>query len=163
HFFAAPHCWATLDYASVESRDISAEMTWTVMRAGTAHGLCVWFDAMLGEGIGLTNAPGGPETIYGQAFFPLSGPVSLGVGDTVSVFLGAELLAEDYVCDWTTRVMDEGHPDRIKASSNHSAFHGAPLSLTRLRNGAAGYTPTLNEDGKIDALVLVLMNSGTPL
>jgi len=161
--FAVPHCWATLDYASVESPDVSAEMTWTPARAGTAHGLCVWFDAMLGDGISVTNAPGGPETIYGNAFFPWSSPASLAVGDTVSVVLRADLIADEYVWRWTTRVMDQGHPDRIKDSFDQSTFHGAPLSPARLRKRAAGYTSTLNEDGQIDALVLDLMGCHTPL
>jgi protein arginine N-methyltransferase 1 len=158
-----PHRWATLDYAAVEGPDIKAEMTWTAVRAGTAHGLCVWFDAMLGNGAAFTNAPGAPETIYGSAFFPWSAPVCLSVGDTVSAVLQGDLIGEDYVWRWLTRVLDQGRSDRIKAAFNQSTFYGEPLSPATLRKRAAGYSPKLNEDGEIDALVLGLMSSSAPL
>ncbi len=161
--FADPLCWATLDYAGVESPDISAEMNWTSARVGTAHGLCVWFDAILVDGVSFTNAPGAPEIIYGNAFFPWSVPVPLSVGDTVSVILRADLVGEDYIWRWDTRVLDQGHPDRIKASFKQSTFYGVPLSPAQLRKRAAGHTPKLNEDSQIDELILKLMSGSTPL
>ena len=83
----APQCWAELDYTTVEDRDVSGTVAWTVTRPGTGHGLSIWFDGTLAEGITISNAPGQPEMIYGRAFFPWSRPVSLAAGDTVSVTL----------------------------------------------------------------------------
>ena len=77
----APQVWATLEYNSVTEPDVGAEIAWTVDRPGTADGLVVWFDATLAEGIQFSNAPGEPELIYGNAYFPLSQPVPLDTGD----------------------------------------------------------------------------------
>jgi protein arginine N-methyltransferase 1 len=158
-----PQVWATLDYATVESPDISAEVSWTVMRAGTAHGLSVWFDAILAEDIGFSNAPDAPELIYGGAFFPWSKPVTLAVGDTISVVLQADLVGDDYFWRWDTHVLNQGHLGQIKANFKQSTFFGAPLSPAQLRKQAASHVPALNEDGQIDHFILKLMSSSTVL
>ena len=62
--------WATLDYDHIENPDVRGNLEWTVDRAGTGHGIVVWFDADLVEGVGFSNAPGAPETVYGCLFFP---------------------------------------------------------------------------------------------
>jgi protein arginine N-methyltransferase 1 len=36
---------------------VAGELTWTAERPVTAHGLVVWFDTELAEGIGFSNAP----------------------------------------------------------------------------------------------------------
>ena len=62
--------WTTLDYAGVENPDVQGNLEWTVERAGTGHGIVVWFDADLAEDVGFSNAPYVPETVYGSLFFP---------------------------------------------------------------------------------------------
>lgn len=158
-----PQCWATLDYATTEARSICAEITWSVARTGTGHGLSVWFDAILAEGIHFSNAPGEPELIYGNAFFPWSKPVALTAGDTVSVVLQADLVGEGYIWRWDTSVMNQGNPEQIKARFKQSSFFGAALSPTQLRKRAGGYIPTLNESGQVDRLILELMTTGISL
>jgi protein arginine N-methyltransferase 1 len=153
-----PQCWATLDYAIVESPDVSGEVTWTVARTGTAHGLNIWFDAILAEGVGFSNAPGSPKLIYGSAFFPWSTPVSVADGDTISVMLQANLVGEDYVWRWNTSVLDQGHPGQVKANFKQSTLFGALLSQARLRKRAASYVPATNEDGQIDQCILAMMD-----
>jgi len=158
-----PQSWATLDYTTIESPDISAEINWDVARSGTAHGLSVWFDATLAEGISFSNAPGMPELIYSIAFFPWTEAVLLRVGDKVSVTLQANLVGEDYVWRWNTCVLEGDNPEKVKAKFQQSTFFGMPLSPAQLRKTAANYVPTLNEDGEIDRLILELMSSGMPL
>jgi protein arginine N-methyltransferase 1 len=153
-----PRCWATLDYTTLENPDVRAEVTWKAKRPGTAHGLCLWFDATLADGIGFSNAPGAPEHIYGQGFFPWFEPVTLAAGDTASVVLRADLVDDDYVWGWDTRVLDQGDPGRIKADFKQSTFFGAPLSPSQLRKRAADHVPALDEDGQIDRQILTLMD-----
>jgi len=86
-----------LSYNTIENPDVKGEITWTVARSGTGHGLSIWFDATLAEGIGFYNGPGMPELIYSMAFFPWSRPVPLTAGDQISVTLGANLVNEDYL------------------------------------------------------------------
>ena len=53
-----PCCWAIVDYLLVASPDVSGDMTFQVVRAGTAHGFVVWFDAVLDDGIELVGKLG---------------------------------------------------------------------------------------------------------
>lgn len=55
------------------------------IRAGTAHGICVWFDTTLVEGVQFSNPPSAPALVYGHAFFPGPEPVALEDGDTIAI------------------------------------------------------------------------------
>ncbi len=151
-------CWATLDYTAVEDANVAATLDWTVMRPGIGHGLAVWFDSILAKGASISNAPGLPELIYGNAFFPWTRPVPLSVGDQVSVSFKANLVGDDYVWRWDTRVLDFQRPDSPKASFTQSTFFGAPLSASRLRKRAAEHEPHLDKNGVIDEFILGLMD-----
>jgi len=151
---------ATLDYATLERADVAGALSWTAAHAADAHGLVAWFDADLGPGAGFTNAPGAPEAIYGQGFFPWSSPVALEPGDTVSVAIRATLVGEDYVWSWRTRV--EGRAG-TKAEFRQSTFFGAPLSPATLARRRADHVGALSEEGRLDRLILTLLDEGLPL
>ena len=153
-----PQTWATLDYTRITDADVSGEASWIAGKSGTAHGLFVWFDAVMGEGAQFTNAPGEPEMIYGNAFFPFSKPVALDVGDNVNVTISADLVGGDYVWRWNTVVGAPGNPERIKAAFRQSTFYGTPLSPAELRRTGAADVPTLGEDGEVDRFILLLMD-----
>jgi protein arginine N-methyltransferase 1 len=153
-----PRQWATLNYNLIENPDVSAEIIMPATRAGTAHGLSLWFDARLAEGVSYSTAPDRPILIYGNAFLPLSAPVALALGDTISVKLSADLVSDDYIWRWNTRVLGQGDPAKVKADFKQSTFFGAPISLERLCKRESGYVPVLDEDGQIDRLVLSLMS-----
>jgi len=87
HLLAPPQCWATLDWTSIEGSDVDATVMLTPVRAATVHGLLVWFDTELAEGVRLSNAPEQPPLIYGRAFLPLQSPVPVRPGDRVTVEL----------------------------------------------------------------------------
>lgn len=159
----APQRWATLDYRSIEQPDVAGELAWTAERPGTAHGVVVWFDAELADGVGFSNAPGRPELIYGQAFFPLQEPAPLSRGDTVTLVLKADLVDDDYVWRWSTQVVAGGGSNRLKASFRQSTFHGAPLSLDRLKRREASYVASASEAARIDQLVLSMLDGRTSL
>lgn len=167
HLLVPPQCWATLDYGSVTSPDIRAKVSWTVTRPGTAHGLGIWFDRTLAEDVRFSNAPGVPESnlpvIYSNVFFPWSRPVALDVGDTVSATLQARLVGQDYIWCWDTNVLKQGDPQRSKADFKQSNFFGLPLSQAQLRKQGANYSPTLNEDGKIEQFILTRMDGKSSL
>ena len=159
-----PRCWATLDYVSLGSPDVSGEVVVAAARAGTAHGMVVWFDSELHEDIGFSNAPGKPELIYGQAFFPWSEPVELTAGDSISVGLQAHLSGEEYLWQWATRVVGAGAASAgVKAEFRQSTFFGAPLSSKSLRKRSESHVPTINEEGQVDRFVLDLMAGNTAL
>ena len=139
--------WATLDYSSVENPDVRGNLEWTVDRAGTGHGIVVWFDAELVEGVGFSNAPGAPETIYGSLFFPWRQSVPLERSQIVCMSLEAKLLAEDYIWRWTTRVMPLEGSKASPLQFEQSTLGGAVLSPEHLHRIAADYIPQFSEEG----------------
>jgi protein arginine N-methyltransferase 1 len=103
-----PRSWATLDYREIESPNVRGRVEWTATKAATGHGILLWFDTVLADGIGFSNAPGEAETIYGSEFFPFSSEVELEPGDAISVELAADLVLDRYVWRWNTRVSCDG-------------------------------------------------------
>lgn len=152
-----PRRWATLDYSAIEDCNVSAQTNWTAERAGVAHGIAVWFDSVLAEDVGFSNAPDAPELIYGSAFFPLTRPVELASGDALTVRLHANLVGGDYVWRWESHAAGRGEPSHVRADFRQSSFHGVPLSPALLRKRAAAYAPALGEEGRIDHFALSLM------
>lgn len=152
----SPRCWFELDYATFTGSSAAATIAWQVERPGTAHGLAVWFDCILKDDVGFSNSPTLPETIYGGAFFPLYQPVTLAAGDQVTVELHADLVGDDYVWRWNTRV--EG-----KADFKQSTFHATVLSADEVHKRSAEYVPVLTEGGRIEKQVLEDMDKGLPL
>jgi protein arginine N-methyltransferase 1 len=157
---APPQRWATLHYPSVERQDVEGQMTWTIGRSGALHGLCLWFDTVLVEGVGFSTGPDHPELIYGSGFFPLSSPVQVEAGDTITVILQARLVGEDYLWSWETRI-EEG--TRVKATVSQSSFFGSPPPLPDLRKHQGAHTPVLGQDGEIDRFILSRMDGEASL
>lgn len=155
--------WTTLDYATVESPDVRGNLEWTVERRGTGHGIVMWFDADLAEGIGFSNAPGAPETVYGSFFFPWTQPVSLEKGQSVCVTLEAQLVEDDYVWRWSTCIEPLPESSASPIQFDQSQLGGAVLSPKRLRKTAADYIPQLSEEGLLRQRTLELMDGNVTL
>jgi protein arginine N-methyltransferase 1 len=158
-----PVRWCELDYSKLESPDIKGEISWTIAQTRTAHGLAVWFDSELIDGIGFSNRPGDAELIYGNAFFPLLRPIQFVEGDEVKITINAHLVGEDYVWTWNTMVFSLGETTKPKTNFKQSSFFGVPLSLGQLRKRSADFNPTLNEEGVTTVEILRLMNGNTSL
>jgi type I protein arginine methyltransferase len=156
---SASVCWAVLDYAKLQETDIHGDAGLRVTREGTAHGLAIWFDSKLAAGVSLSNAPGAPPLIYGQAFFPFSEPVTVAHGDTVHPTMSANLVGEDYVWRWDTSVLDNARAGAVRAAFRQSSFFGAALSHASLRKRAASHVPALTADGEIQRHVLSMFGS----
>lgn len=155
---AAPRCWAELDYATLEDTDVKGRASWCAQRSGTAHGLSVWFESELAPDVTFASGPDQPELVYGSAFFPLTEPVAVTEGDPIEADLRADLVGEDYIWSWRTRVGSSNSSRADKADFSQSSFYASPLSQAQLRKRAACHRPVLNEDGEIALTVLRLMN-----
>ena len=130
---AEPVRWTTIDYYEVNSPDLRAEISWRVARNGTAHGVAVWFDTDLVDGIGFSNHPNEPELIYGNGLFPFSKPVEVMEGERITLRLTAKIVEDDYVWCWDTDFFSREDETRPKVSFKQSTFYGVPLSPDRLR------------------------------
>jgi protein arginine N-methyltransferase 1 len=155
--------WTTLDYASIESADVLGDLDWSVARAGSGHGIVVWFDADLAEGAGFSNAPSAPELIYGSLFFPWTQPVSLSPGQVVRVSLEAKLVETDYVWRWTTCVEPPEGSGAPLIRFEQSQLIGEVLSARQLRKLAADYVPHLSDEGSLRRKTFELMNGTASL
>jgi protein arginine N-methyltransferase 1 len=158
-----PQRWATLDYETLTSPHLEGEVQGQVCRDATAHGLAVWFDAELAEGIGFSNAPGEPPCIYGQAFFPWPEPVPVREGDLVEVSLRARLVQDEYVWVWESTVRGREAPEQVRCRFRQSTFHAAPLSKDRLAKLASNHVPRLNDDGQVALFALERMRGQASL
>lgn len=124
--------WARLDYHAPLARAVRGSGTCAVTKAGAAHGLCVWFDTELVDGVGYSNAPGAPVTsIYGQIFFPWPEAVALAPGDHVQFELRADPVDGEYLWTWSTEIRRAGDeaPSRRFRQSTFKSWPVAPEAL----------------------------------
>ncbi len=132
-----PALWTELDYLSLTSPHLEGRVAWQPAEAGTAHGILVWLEADLAEGIGFSCHPGETETIYGQTFFPFPEPLELVPGIEVEVTLSARLVGSDYTWRWQTRIGAAGSEDEPALHFDQSSFFSTPITaadLARRRN-----------------------------
>lgn len=154
---APAQCWWTLDFYTVEKTNARAALAWTIARPGTAHGIVIWFDALLAPGVSFSNRPG-EDHVHGRSFLPWPAPVNLEAGDVVAVDLCANLVGDDYLWRWDTRVLDQGQPGRLKADFQQSTLLGVILPPAKLQRIAYSHVPNLSRDGYIDRFILGLMD-----
>jgi protein arginine N-methyltransferase 1 len=112
--------WATLDYGVLDSPHVSGTAEWVLPRAATLHGLLVWFDSELAEGIGFSNHPAEPRKIFGQFFLPCEHPIPFAAGDRVRATISADPVSAGYCYQWET-VADDAR-GKQKASFRQSGF-----------------------------------------
>jgi type I protein arginine methyltransferase len=155
--------WTTLDYSNIENHDVRGNLEWTVQRAGTGHGIVVWFDADLADGISFSNAPSAPETVYGSLFFPWTSPAPLAAGQTVCVSLATKLVESEYVWQWTTSIKPLEGSSTSSLHFEQSQLNGEVLSTTQLHKMAADYIPQLSDEGRMRCRTLEMMEGRASL
>jgi protein arginine N-methyltransferase 1 len=160
---AAPKVWVTLDYTTIKDPNVQGELEWEVERSGTGHGFLAWFDADLTDGVGFSNAPGAPETIYGSQFFPWQNPVPLAVGQSVRLKLDAKFLQDDYFWRWTTDIEPPNGTGGLRIHFEQSSLQGEVVSLEALQKRASVYVPQLSEEGRIRRRTLDMMDGRASL
>jgi protein arginine N-methyltransferase 1 len=153
--------WGVLDYTAGASPRASAQLEFCVTRSGTGHGLCLWFETNLFGTIGFASAPGMPENIYGQLFLPWLEPVVLHEGESIHIALRADLVGDDYVWQWETRM--PACANRPVVHFQQSTFEGAAYSARALHRQAHDYVPVLSQSGQVDLWMLERMNGNCSL
>jgi protein arginine N-methyltransferase 1 len=151
-----PSTLAVIDYRTITESKMSGNLTWTMQHAGTGHGVAVWFDRTVADGIELSNEPGAGTAAdtYGSAWFPWPESIDLVPGDQVSFQLRADLLDEQYIWRWETIINACGDTQDIKANFCQSSLKGLPFSLASLKERESEYVPAPTEDARIDAFIL---------
>jgi protein arginine N-methyltransferase 1 len=160
-----PRIWTELDYMTIEKPDVGpSELTQKSTRDGTAHGILLWFDAEIAEGINIFNGPGAEEVaeVYGCGFFPLLKPVAIDKGDTITLDINADLIGVEYTWRWHTRIHSGDDPQAIKANFKQSTTD-SPFNIRPITERASDLQPSLGEEGEIDLFILGMMDGRTTL
>ena len=152
-----PRIWTVLDYTSIDNPDVSpAPLIQSATRDGTAHGLLLWFDGEIAEGIRVFNGPGAEKVakVYGCGFFPLLEPISIGKGDTIILNVHANLVEDQYQWRWHTRIQSGEDPQAIKADFKQSTDLDKTMESARLHERILNFRPARNKAGEIDHFIL---------
>jgi protein arginine N-methyltransferase 1 len=155
-----PARWARLHYPTMTALGLHGSGTSTVARPGTAHGLLVWFETVLVEGVGYSNAPDAPEGIYGQMLFPWPEAVPLDEGDTVAFDIRADPVGGSYLWTWASAIRRRAGSAAAPASFRQSTFQGLLASPGSLRRRAGSFTTALSPAGARALEVLEGMRAG---
>jgi protein arginine N-methyltransferase 1 len=153
---SAPAEWGRIDYRTVVDTTVRGTAKLAATRDGVVHGVSAWFEAFLLPGIGFTNAPGSPEAVYGQAYFPLPASVAVKAGEEIEVTLEGRLGGGDYLWRWRAHGRD-GRADAW--SCDQSTFFSTPLAAEALRKRAPSFVPRVNGGGEMDAWILSRMDA----
>ena len=88
---APPQPMWTTDVARTSIAEAALPMRtrliFSATRAARLGGFVTWFDADVGSGVPLTNAPGAPETHWGRFVFACPGTPEVAVGDAIEFAL----------------------------------------------------------------------------
>ena len=153
--------WHVLDYANGATSPAEARIDLPVTRPATGHGLGIWFETVLIEGIGFSTAPRETDTVYGHAFLPWLEPVSLREGDVCSIDLRASLVGNDYIWQWETTI-PAAH-GRKEVRFVQSTFYGSLFPPSLLQKRKQDFVPVLNETGQAERWLLQAMDGNRPL
>ena len=158
-----PQIWTVLDYPSIENPNVSSSLLTTqATRDGTAHGLLLWFDGEIADGIHVYNGPDAAKVaeVYGCAFFPLLEPVSIAKGDTIILDIQADLKGEEYIWRWHTLIQSGDESQTIKADYQQSTDLEYRLESAVLHESVLNSRPARDEAGEIDHFILGQMDGG---
>ncbi|MGC2767845.1 MAG: 50S ribosomal protein L11 methyltransferase, partial [Candidatus Acidiferrum sp.] len=133
--------WGLLDYTVGAASRVTAELDFRAVREGMAYGVCLWFETALFENIGYSSEPGPADSVHGQLFLPWLEPVALEKGQEIQVGLHADLVDQDYIWRWETRI--PAGANRPALHFQQSTFQGTNLSFESLRRQAVDYAPLL--------------------
>jgi protein arginine N-methyltransferase 1 len=157
---AEPALWTSIDYRTVTLPNYDAVVSWRAYREGTGHGIALWFDRELTDGVTFSNSPGTATLSYGQMYLPWPSPVRLQRGDWVEARIQAHLVGENYVWAWDTTVRSAA-ADGLLRTFHQSSLQGSTWTSEWLASHRIDARPTLGPRGRAALEVLQAMERGT--
>ncbi len=161
HLLSEPRPWHVIDYISGAAKPAQANLEFVASRSATAHGIGIWFETTLMEGIGYSTKPRATASVYGHLFLPWLEPVSLREGQVCCVDLRANRVGKDYIWKWDTKIPAANGFDGI--SFQQSTFFGALFPPSTLQKRALDFVPVLTENGLAERWLLQAMDGQRPL
>jgi protein arginine N-methyltransferase 1 len=156
-----PQIWAEIDYWKIDSPEVgSSRIIERATRAGTAHGLLIWFDGEIADGIRVFNGPDADKAakVYGCGFFPLLEPVAIQEGDTITLDIKSKYIREQYAWSWHTRIQTGEKTGTIKANFEQSSEIDGISESEVLHKSVRDFRPARSEAGEIGIFILEMMD-----
>jgi protein arginine N-methyltransferase 1 len=151
-----PQEWAQLDYQHGAQRRAAGKLRFQALQDAVGHGVCLWFETTLFEGIGYSTGPDHPNNVYGQLFLPWREPVSLDAGQEVLVDLHVDPVGDSYMWRWDARF--PGTNQEAGRVFSQSILEGASFSPEVLRRRSTDFAPRLSPLGAAKCWVLQNMD-----
>ena len=155
-----PQDLAVIDYRTVTEPNVDTTVELVADKDGIVHGLLIWFDAEIAEGLGYSNAPGQPELVYGQMFLPLENPPHLKAGDRVQLRFRANLIDNNYLWSWDGEVID-GVTGARRNPFRQSSFRSRVIAKDAASARSNLAVPQRSVRMEIDAACLAMIDGGT--
>ena len=140
-----------LEFATIQSPDVDATVEWTVARDARVEGIALWFEADLGNGVRMSTAPGGPSSVYSNAFLPLEKALAVTAGDRIACRLRAKFADGEYVYAWDTTWTAASGGGSV--TLRQSALESVLLDRTMVHRRKGTYVPPRAADGAISDLL----------
>ena len=156
-----PQIWAEIDYGTIDNPEVNpARIIQPATRDGTAHGLLMWFDGEIAQGIRVSNGPAADKVakVYGCGFFPLLESVAILEGDTITLDIQASYIGGQYAWDWHTRIQSGENPQVLKADFKQSTDLNSTMESAALHKSVLNFRPARSEAGQIGHFILGMMD-----
>ncbi|NIN72708.1 MAG: methyltransferase domain-containing protein [Gemmatimonadetes bacterium] len=142
---------ARVEPLALDPFGLDRELRWPVWKSGTLHGIGLWMDLDLADGVLYSNAPSGRSSGWDQQLLPLVEPLEVEAGEEVSgriITLGPSPRRPEW---WSWRVTARS------GRREGNTFRGTSLSSSRLRDARLDGRPRLTARGRHcrDALELM--------
>lgn len=154
---SAPEQLAVIDYRSVTEPNLDASVELVASKDRPVHGLLVWFDAEIAEGLGYSNAPGEPPLVYGQMFLPLPAPLRLAAGDRMTARIRGNLIKDRYIWTWEGSVTDRSG-GAARGQFRQSSFLGPAIARDALKARSNLLVPQPSPLMQIDTECLAMVD-----
>lgn len=140
--------------ASWIDEPFTLDATFVIERSGRMQAIAGMFDALMGDGLHMSNNPAGPDHMQHRwnSVYPLSEPVDVEAGDVVVAHL--DVSPEDERVSWRVAVGVDGR------ARQQSTFFGSFLTPDDLQRTARSYVPSLGAKGELWRAGLDLIEAG---
>jgi protein arginine N-methyltransferase 1 len=148
---------ARIDPLALETFHVDARVSWRMEAESELHGLGLWIDLELADGVIFSNGPRGRSSGWDQMLFPVTEPLCVEAGETVEArvsTLGRSPREPEW---WSWRVRAGGEEQEM------NTFRSVPLSPARLRQARLDSRPSLTARGRIRRTALELMDGARTL
>jgi protein arginine N-methyltransferase 1 len=143
---------ARVEPLALGSFALDCQPSWPVTSSGELHGIGLWIDLDLADGVLYSNAPSGRSGGWGQQLLPLVEPLEVEAGEEVEariMTVGPSPRKPEW---WSWRVTARS------GRREGNTFRGVPLSSARLRDLRLDRKPRLTARGRQSREALELMD-----